>query len=71
MGTQQSFGSLARVLGPLGGGLLYDHVDIAAPFVVGGALYAIAAVLVVRARSRTTAVLPHTGSGPGAVAAAH
>ncbi len=61
MGTQQSFGSLARVLGPLGGGLLYDHVDIAAPFVVGGVLYAVAAVLVVRARSRTTAVLPHTG----------
>ena len=68
MGTQQSFGSLARVLGPLGGGLLYDHIDIAAPFIVGGVLYAVAAILVVRARARTSAVL--SGAGPGAVAAA-
>ena len=69
MGTQQSFGSLARVLGPLGGGLLYDHVDNAAPFLVGAGLYAVAAVLVVRARSRTSAVLGAPNAG--AALAAH
>ena len=56
MGVQQSFGSLARVLGPLAGGLLYDHVDIAGPFVLGAALYAVAVVLVVRAKRGTRAM---------------
>ena len=68
MGVQQSFGSLARVIGPLAAGLLYDHVDIAAPFVLGAGLYGVAAFLVVRARRGTRAVLAG-GSRAGASAA--
>ena len=68
MGVQQSFGSLARVIGPLAAGLLYDHVDIAAPFVLGAGLYGVAAFLVVRARRGTRTVLAG-GSRAGASAA--
>jgi MFS transporter, DHA1 family, tetracycline resistance protein len=70
MGVQQSFGSLARVIGPLTAGLLFDHVDIAAPFVMGAALYAVAIVLAVRARRTTKVVLP-AGAAGSAVAAGH
>jgi MFS transporter, DHA1 family, tetracycline resistance protein len=66
MGVQQSFGAAARVLGPLGGGLLYDHIDIAAPFVVGGLLYAVAVGFAVRARGAARAA----GAGAGRSGAA-
>ena len=71
MGVQQSFGSLARVLGPLGGGLLYDHVDIAAPFVVGAMLYAGAVFFAFRAKRGTKVVLAGSGSAHGSPAPGH
>ncbi len=38
MGLAQSAGSLARILGPLVGGLLFDHAGVATPFVAAGLL---------------------------------
>lgn len=38
MGLAQSAGSLARILGPLVGGLLFDHAGVATPFVTAGLL---------------------------------
>ena len=46
LGFQQSAGGLARVVGPLGGGLLFQHVGVPAPYVAGAALMAVAATLV-------------------------
>lgn len=38
MGLVQSSGSLARIIGPLAGGWLFDHAGAAVPFVLGGVL---------------------------------
>lgn len=46
LGFQQSAGGLARVIGPLGGGLLFQHVGIPAPYIVGAALMVVAGILV-------------------------
>jgi DHA1 family tetracycline resistance protein-like MFS transporter len=48
LGVQQSANGLARVVGPLVGGLLFEHVGIAAPYVVGAAFMALCAVLATR-----------------------
>lgn len=45
LGIQQSAGALARVVGPTMGGLLFQHVGLAAPYAVGAALAAGAALL--------------------------
>ncbi|HLT79190.1 MAG TPA: MFS transporter [Ferrovibrio sp.] len=36
MGTNQSLAALGRVLGPLWGGLLFEEIGVATPYVVGG-----------------------------------
>jgi multidrug resistance protein len=46
LGIQQSAGGLARVIGPVSGGLVFQHVGVPAPYVAGAALMAIAATLV-------------------------
>lgn len=46
LGYQQSAGSLARALGPAAAGLLYGHVGVPAPYVVGAVLAAAAVVAV-------------------------
>lgn len=38
MGLTQSSGSLARIIGPITGGLLFDHAGPAVPFIVAGLL---------------------------------
>ena len=48
LGVQQSASGLARVVGPLVGGLLFEHIGVASPYVVGAALMALCAVLVTR-----------------------
>jgi MFS family permease len=48
LGVQQSANGLARVVGPVLGGLLFEHVGIAAPYVVGAAFMAICALLATR-----------------------
>jgi MFS family permease len=45
LGAQQSAGGLARVLGPLLGGLLFQQVGVGAPYVAGAAVIAVALVL--------------------------
>jgi DHA1 family tetracycline resistance protein-like MFS transporter len=46
LGFQQSAGGLARVVGPLLGGALFQHVGIASPYVVGAGLAVVALVFV-------------------------
>ena len=38
LGFQQSAGALARIVGPAMGGILFEHVGVAAPYVVGAVL---------------------------------
>ena len=45
LGAFQSAGALARVLGPAGGGLLYQDLGRAAPYFLGSAGMIVAAVL--------------------------
>ncbi len=45
LGAQQSAGGLARVIGPLLGGLLFQHVGVGAPYAVGAGLTAAALLL--------------------------
>ncbi len=40
MGVQQTFGGVARVLGPLWAGWAYDHLGVGVPFVTAGVLVA-------------------------------
>lgn len=40
MGVQQTFGGLARVIGPLGAGLAYDHLGVGVPFWAAAVLVA-------------------------------
>jgi MFS transporter, DHA1 family, tetracycline resistance protein len=45
LGVHQSAGSLARVMGPLTAGLLYDHLGIQFPFWGASIMFALAAIL--------------------------
>ena len=49
LGVQQSANGLARVVGPVVGGLLFEHVGVAAPYVVGAAFMVVCAVVATRA----------------------
>jgi DHA1 family tetracycline resistance protein-like MFS transporter len=46
LGFQQGVSAIGRVAGPAMAGLLYDHVSIGAPYLVGGALCAVALLVV-------------------------
>lgn len=48
LGAQQSANGLARVVGPLVGGFLFEHVGVAAPYVAGAVFMAICAALVTK-----------------------
>ena len=63
LGYQQSAGSLARAVGPAVAGVLYQHVGVPAPFVVGAVLVVTAFLLVPRtAGTASPAALPtHSG----------
>jgi MFS transporter, DHA1 family, tetracycline resistance protein len=45
LGAQQSAGGLARVVGPLAGGFLFDRAGIGSPYVVGAGLMLVALLL--------------------------
>lgn len=49
LGWQQSAGGVARVIGPVTAGALFEHVGMGAPYVVGAVLALIALTLVPRA----------------------
>lgn len=53
LGVSQSVGSLARILGPVWGGVLFEHVGPAAPYVTTAGLMLIATVVAL--------ALPHAG----------
>lgn len=46
LGAQQSAGGLARVIGPIVGGVLFQRVGVGAPYVVGAAVMASVLILV-------------------------
>ena len=50
LGFQQSAGALARIVGPAMGGALFEHVGVAAPYVVGAAMVAVALLLLTALR---------------------
>lgn len=52
LGYQQSAGALARIVGPIVAGLLFDHVGYGAPYLVGGVLTLLAVLLVVDTHKR-------------------
>jgi hypothetical protein len=45
MGVQQTFGGLARVIGPIWAGFAFDYLGRGVPFATGAALAAITIVL--------------------------
>jgi MFS transporter, DHA1 family, tetracycline resistance protein len=59
LGVSQSLGSLARIIGPLWGGWVFDHLGIRFPFYTAGGLMLVACVLSVVVFSRVQPV-----SGP-------
>jgi multidrug resistance protein len=63
LGVQQSASALARIVGPAIGGLLFQYVGVAAPYVVGAGLVAVALALLVVERpiSRERVASPVTG----------
>lgn len=63
LGFQQSAGALARIVGPAMGGILFEYVGVAAPYVVGAAMVGVALLLVARLRVPTSAsTSPASGS---------
>jgi predicted MFS family arabinose efflux permease len=62
LGAQQSAGGLARVVGPVLGGVAFQRIGVGAPYVAGVALLLCAALLLTSARSRSQAAAVSTGS---------
>jgi DHA1 family tetracycline resistance protein-like MFS transporter len=54
LGAQQSAGGLARVVGPVLGGVLFGHVAAGAPYLVGAVLVALALLLLLRSTDQTS-----------------
>jgi predicted MFS family arabinose efflux permease len=50
MGVQQAFGGVARIMGPLGAGAVFQYVSTEAPFYAAAVIVAFAAVLSSRLR---------------------
>jgi len=45
LGIQQSAGGLARVVGPIAGGALFQHIGVSSPYLVGAGLLGLAVAL--------------------------
>ena len=50
LGVQQAVGGLARVLGPIAGGVLFQHIAVSAPYVAGAIAVVVALVVLVAQR---------------------
>lgn len=61
MGVQQSFGGVARVVGPLWAGLAYDRLGIGVPFWTGAALVAATILLGLGMEQSTRTPVPESG----------
>jgi predicted MFS family arabinose efflux permease len=57
LGFQQSAGGLGRIVGPILGGALFQHVGVASPYVVGATLALLALAVVPGGASREVEVL--------------
>ena len=64
LGFQQGVSAIARVAGPALAGVLYEHVAIPAPYLVGAALCGVAFVVVLAQRGPSTGVLTPPDSVP-------
>jgi predicted MFS family arabinose efflux permease len=51
LGAQQSAGGLARIVGPILGGLAFERIGVGAPYVVGVALVGVAAAVLTRSHA--------------------
>lgn len=58
LGAQQAAGGLARVVGPAVGGILFQRAGVPVPYLVGAALTAGAALLLVRSSREVPAEVP-------------
>ncbi len=63
LGMQQAAGGLGRVVGPVLGGLLFERVGLAAPYVVGAVLMLAALGLVAREHDGPEGGVAHVGGG--------
>jgi MFS family permease len=52
LGVSQSMGSLARIVGPVSGGYVYDHFGIVAPYFVASGIMLIAFVISLASQAR-------------------
>jgi len=62
LGLSQSLGSLARIVGPLWGGLLFDGVGPAAPYLTTGVLMVLASAWALRIRAGGPVEVPAVAS---------
>jgi MFS family permease len=58
LGVQQAAGGLARVVGPIAGGLLFKHIGVPAPYLTGAAVMVVAAVLAAAAAQPDVSIRP-------------
>ena len=56
LGYQQSAGALARIVGPVAAGAIFDGIGVGAPYILGGALVLLAVILVARGARVATSV---------------
>ena len=64
LGTQQSMGSLARVLGPAFGGWMFDHVSVPSPLLGGAAVLGLCVMAMFIGATPRTRVSDSAGSAP-------
>jgi MFS family permease len=57
LGVQQAAGGLARVVGPVAGGLLFEHLGVPAPYVTGAVIMVVAALVAAAAAAPSDASL--------------
>jgi MFS family permease len=62
LGAQQSAGGLARIVGPVLGGLAFERIGVGAPYVGGVVLLGLAAAMVTTAAGREAADRAHAVS---------
>jgi MFS family permease len=58
LGYQQSVGAVARIAGPITAGALFDGVNEATPYVIGGVLFFVALAVVWSLTTRPVPVQP-------------
>ncbi|MBZ0287974.1 MAG: hypothetical protein K8I30_10195, partial [Anaerolineae bacterium] len=52
MGVATALTSLMSIVGPLGAGVVYDTINPTAPYLIGGAIFALSAYFVTREKPK-------------------